>query len=272
MTHEEILERLEQALPGNPAIHELQNTVIQIMELSDEMLTPTMVNTLISSLSVAIQDSLTPQMINNLKAELQSRGVTRGEVAQYLSHFESDIQQLINDLEPSTEQRELLNAIFDPLVAVFAVIKEQYHNYDFTLPMVLDEGAQIPTYAHETDAAADLYAADTITLPAHSISNMVRTGVHIQLPEGWIAMIFPRSSIGAKTGLRLSNSVGIIDNHYLGALGVLYDNISDSDYTINKGDRIAQLMVMPSYHFKPQTVEKLEETDRSSGGFGSTGK
>ena len=147
-----------------------------------------------------------------------------------------------------------------------------YHVYDIILPMTLEEGAQEPAYAHDTDACADLYAADTIILPAHSLSNMIRTGVHIQLPEGWLAMIFPRSSIGAKTGLRLSNSVGIIDQGYLGQLGVLYDNTSNSDYTINKGDRIAQLMIIPSYRFKAQIVDHLQETDRGEGGFGSSGK
>ena len=111
-----------------------------------------------------------------------------------------------------------------------------------------------------TDAAADLYAADTVTLAPHSTSNMIRTGVHIALPEGWMAMIFPRSSIGAKTGLRLSNSCGIIDSEYRGPLGVLYDNISDSEYTINAGDRIAQLLVMPNYHFRAKVVDTLDET------------
>ena len=70
----------------------------------------------------------------------------------------------------------------------------------------------MPTYAHESDAAADLYAADEITIPANSISNLVRTGVHIALPENWTAIVVPRSSIGMKTGLRLSNSQGIIDS------------------------------------------------------------
>ena len=138
--------------------------------------------------------------------------------------------------------------------------------------MQLEEGAQAPTYAHNGDACADLYAKEDMTLPAHSHSNMVATGVHIALPEGWMAMIFPRSSMGAKTGNRLSNSVGIIDSNYRGQLGVLYDNLSDSDYTITAGDRVAQMLVMPSYKFRAEVVDTLPETDRGEGGFGSTGK
>ena len=84
-------------------------------------------------------------------------------------------------------------------------------------------------------------------------------------------MIFPRSSIGAKTPFRLSNSVGIIDSGYRGDLGVLYDNTSDADSYIHKGDRIAQLLVMPSYRFQAKVVDSLEDSDRGEGGFGSTG-
>ena len=112
---------------------------------------------------------------------------------------------------------------------------------------------------------------ETVIVQGNTAGNKIRTGVKIQLPEGWLALIIPRSSIGAKTPLRLSNSVGLIDSGYRGELGVLYDNISDSPYAINAGDRIAQLLVMPSYRFKPEVVETLEDSDRGEGGFGSSG-
>ena len=139
--------------------------------------------------------------------------------------------------------------------------------------MTIDEehGAKVPTYAHDTDAAADIYAMDDVILEPHTYGNKLRTGVKIQLPEGWQALILPRSSIGAKTPLRLSNSVGLIDSGYRGELGVLYDNTSDEPYTINQGDRIAQLLVMPSYRFKAEVVDTLEDSDRGEGGFGSSG-
>ena len=89
--------------------------------------------------------------------------------------------------------------------------------------------------------------------------------------EGWLAMILPRSSMGVKTPLRLSNSVGLIDSGYRGELGVIYDNTSDNDYQISAGDRIAQLLVMPSYRFKAQVVDVLVDSDRGEGGFGSSG-
>jgi dUTP pyrophosphatase len=104
------------------------------------------------------------------------------------------------------------------------------------------------------------------------LSNVIPTGLQIALPKGWVAKIVPRSSIGMKTGLRLSNSVGVIDADYRGEIGVLYDNFSDSDYEIKAGDRIAQMWVEPVYNFKPIEVSNLPDTERGSGGFGSTGK
>ena len=138
--------------------------------------------------------------------------------------------------------------------------------------MTVDVGAKVPTYAHETDAAADLYAMETTVVEGNTLGNKIRTGVKIQLPEGWLAFILPRSSIGAKTPLRLSNSVGLIDSGYRGELGVLYDNTSDKDYTINAGDRIAQLLVMPSYRFQAKVVDILADSDRGETGFGDSGK
>lgn len=272
MTNEELLNRLQEILPENPNNGNMADMINSIMEYDEQTLTPTMTNTLVEVISTMFNDNTTNEMIEGAKKDLNSNNITRTDVLTYLSNFENGIQQLINDLQPSTNQRTILNAIFKPMINIFNEIIAQYHKYDITLPMTLDEGAREPSYAHNTDACADLYAADTVVVPAHSTSNMIRTGVHIQLPEGWMAMIFPRSSIGAKTGLRLSNSVGIIDTEYLGPLGILYDNISDSDYTINAGDRIAQMMVMPSYHFKAKVVDQLEATSRGEGGFGSSGK
>ena len=256
----------------NDGLQPLQDIVQSIMEFNDVSLTPTLVNNLTESINSLMTPSMRDSTIAAIKNDFDRRQVNKAEVNQYYINLKNNIATLINELKPSQRKLTLLNSVFDPMISMVEEVVRTYHVYDIVLPMTLDEGAQEPTYAHETDAAADLYAADTIVLPAHSISNMVRTGVHIQLPEGWIAMIFPRSSIGSKTGLRLSNSAGIIDQEYLGPLGVLYDNISDSDYTINKGDRIAQLMVMPSYHFKAKIVDKLTPTTRGEGGFGSSGK
>ena len=211
------------------------------------------------------------QSINQLIKNLEDQNLTREEAQASLNAAKEAIEELVKINELNPKQREAADAMLAPLYETFDSAMNKFHLYHIELPLTLDEGAQAPAYAHDTDACADLYALENIVVRAHTYGNKIRTGVKIQLSEGWVAMIYPRSSIGAKTPLRLSNSVGIIDSGYRGELGVLYDNISDHDYEIKAGDRIAQLMVMPSYRFMPKVVDILADSDRGEGGFGSTG-
>lgn len=227
-------------------------------------------------ISGMVRGCFTPKVVNQAVEELianfEENSYTRTDVTNIINSFEEDKNNFITQLHASSYKEQFINLIFDEIFKVFRKALDQYHNFNIVLPMTLEEGAVEPTYAHDSDAAADLYARETVVIPAHSLSNKVNTGIHIGLPEGWKAHIAPRSSIGAKTPLRLSNNLGIIDQGYLGPLIVLFDNISDFDYTINAGDRIAQLWVSPSYHFKANIVSELEDTDRHENGLGSTGK
>ncbi len=267
------LERFNDLIENNNELEPLMDLINQIMELPEDNLDNTMMDVIKGAMTGAWTPALHEEAVREAIKGMEAENISRNQAAKRFYSARKAMDEFIDGLNPSNTKRELLNVVFELFYKIFDDALDRYHNFDIELPIQLDEGAQIPTYAHGVeDAAADLYAADTITIPAHSIGTMIRTGVHIQLPENWVAFIFPRSSIGAKTPLRLSNSVGIIDSSYRGPLGVLYDNISDSDYTINAGDRIAQLMVMPNYHFKARVVETLEDTERGQGGFGSSGK
>jgi dUTP pyrophosphatase len=101
---------------------------------------------------------------------------------------------------------------------------------------------------------------------------LIPTGLYIELPSGTEAQIRPRSGLAFKNGITVLNSPGTIDADYRGEIGVIYDNISDSDYTIKAGDRIAQIWVERVERFKPVPVDVLPTTERGEGGFGSTGK
>lgn len=217
-------------------------------------------------------EQISNQVVAQVVKELQNSGISPQEAREKKREILAEFRNLIESLQPSAQKEKILMSYVNKIDDLYEKALNKYSGISIILPITLDEGAQTPTYAHETDACADLYAADDVILEPHTLSNMVRTGVHIALPIGWVAMIFPRSSIGAKTGLRLSNSAGIIDSEYRGPLGVIYDNTSDSKYVIHKGDRIAQLMVMPSYHFMPKIVDELPSTERGEGGFGSSGK
>lgn len=138
----------------------------------------------------------------------------------------------------------------------------------------LDPRAQLPAYQTPGAAAMDLAAlldAPVTIAPRQLVS--IPTGLAIALPDaGWVALVFARSGLGIRHGVALSNGVGVIDSDYRGELLVGLQNASDTDYTIQPGDRIAQLMIAPVIQAQITMVDQLDETARGAGGFGSTGK
>lgn len=245
-----------------------------ITDIPDDELTDEVMKLMMENLDKNFSSALVNQSINQIIHNLEEQNLTREEAIASMESLKTALKQILYGEQQFIGNKKILvDTITDKLFNIFDTAAEKYHSYSIELPMAVDmnAGAKVPTYAHDTDAAADLYAMETVVLEGNTLGNKIRTGVKIQLPEGWLALIIPRSSIGTKTPLRLSNSVGLIDSGYRGELGVLYDNISDSPYTINAGDRIAQLLVMPSYRFMPNVVDVLEDSDRGEGGFGSSG-
>lgn len=248
------------------------DSIQSLIDIDEETLNEEMMAQIEANLDERLSPAMIEQSINTIIRNFEDEGVDKKEAAAIVDSIKDVINEMIfGEGELSVNKRELVERVLKRVYHIFDESVNRFHNYSITLPMTLAEGAIEPTYAHETDAAADLYALEDVNVDAHTQGNKIRTGVNIQLPEGWLAMILPRSSIGAKTPLRLSNSVGLIDSGYRGELICLYDNIADYNYSINAGDRIAQLLVMPSYRFKAQIVDSLEDSDRGTGGFGSTG-
>ena len=137
----------------------------------------------------------------------------------------------------------------------------------------LTENACIPTKGSQDAAGMDLYACPPdggCRIPAGK-TKKVGTGIAVELPPGTFGAVFARSGLATKSGLRPANCVGVIDSDYRGEIIVALHNDSNSDATINSGDRIAQLVVVPFVPVELQEVTELSETDRGSGGFGSTG-
>jgi dUTP pyrophosphatase len=136
----------------------------------------------------------------------------------------------------------------------------------------LTPNAVIPTYAKEGDAGMDLVATSVISETHTQITYGL--GVALEIPNGFVGLVFPRSSI-RKTRLQLSNSVGVIDSGYRGELQATFNKITTTienqknDYKV--GDRVAQIMIIPHPSIDFQEVEYLSNTQRGEGGFGSTG-
>lgn len=132
----------------------------------------------------------------------------------------------------------------------------------------LDEGAKMPTRAHETDAGLDIYSREEQIVPAKE-SAIFDTGVHIELPIGTVGMLKSKSGLNVKHGIV---SEGVIDVGYTGSIVVKLYNHSGFDYRVKAGDKISQLVILPVLTPTPYLVESLEETERGDNGFGSSGR
>lgn len=137
--------------------------------------------------------------------------------------------------------------------------------------MKLTDTAITPTRGTPGSAGFDLYA-DTDALVSSWASVTVGTGIVVEIPQGYVGLVFIRSSIG-KAGVALANAVGVIDSDYRGEIKLCLTYAHDlGGYHINRGDRIAQLVVIRVASFDLTEVDALSSTDRGTGGFGSTGK
>ena len=131
----------------------------------------------------------------------------------------------------------------------------------------------LPEYETILSAGMDLRSNNEQPLVLKPLERLlVPTGIYIALPAGYEAQIRPRSGLAINHGITVLNSPGTIDADYRGEIKVIMINLSDTVYTINKGDRVCQMIIQKCYRAKLEETEKLEDTARGSGGFGHTGK
>jgi dUTP pyrophosphatase len=131
----------------------------------------------------------------------------------------------------------------------------------------------LPAYGTEASAGVDLRAniSESITLKPLE-RTLVKTGLFIELPIGYEAQVRPRSGLAYKNGVTVLNTPGTIDADYRGEIGVILVNLSNENFTIENGERVAQLVIAKHEQAEWKLVEELSETERGAGGFGSTGK
>lgn len=138
--------------------------------------------------------------------------------------------------------------------------------------VVNKSGHELPKYETAGSAGLDLRSVllgSIILMPLQRA--LIKTGIFMQIPKGYEAQVRPRSGLAIKHGITVLNSPGTIDSDFIGEVGVIIANLSDTPYTIENGDRIAQLVFSKVGQAEWVRVEELSETERGSGGFGSTG-
>lgn len=139
-----------------------------------------------------------------------------------------------------------------------------------------DENAKIPTYGSEFAAGADLYAVihneenRVEILPGETA--LIDTGIVMEIPNGYVGLVYARSGLSCKQGLAPANKVGVIDSDYRGNIMIALYNQSNEVRTVSEGDRIAQIIIQPVEQFGFKVTENLSNTVRGNGGFGSSGK
>lgn len=138
------------------------------------------------------------------------------------------------------------------------------------LKVIVEDGVKIPSYAKNGDSGFDLFCKEDIVLKAKSYSNLIKTGIRVELPKNCELQIRPKSGVSLNTTLRVV--LGTVDNGYRGEIGIIVDNIGDKDIVINKGKAIAQGVVVHLPNINISLVDSISNSDRGDGGFGSTGR
>ena len=136
------------------------------------------------------------------------------------------------------------------------------------MKIILDNGARMPTKAHRADAGFDLYSRDAVIVPAKE-SATFDTGVHMQIPEGFVGFLKSKSGLNVKHGI---TSEGVIDSGYTGSIVVKLYNHSGKDYKIQIGDKISQIVLLPIAMTDLELVKNFENSERGNNGFGSSGR
>lgn len=133
----------------------------------------------------------------------------------------------------------------------------------------LDENATAPTKANTSDAGWDLYSLEDVEIPPTSRS-LIKTGISLQIPKGFVGLIWPRSGLAVKSGIDVF--AGVVDSGYRGDVGVCLYNSSTEVVKVSKGDRIAQILFQPVPYFQLTEADELSSSERGESGFGSSGK
>ena len=262
---------------ANDVFEQFFESLLSINKLPNAVIERYGVEEILNKISSSLIGEEREKSINSGIKELKEQRLNYDEVKANSIEFRNSIKEIVEELKPTSEEkRKIMTEILSITADIQDEILMRYaENNDAVLFFqFLNPNAKIPTYAHKGDAGADIYAPETVVVPANARGFKVETGLCCAIPDGWEIQIRPRSGMSMKTPLRISNQIGTIDSSYMGEWCILFDNFSDNSYTINAGDRIAQAVLKPSYSFLGKIVDdvhSIKSTERDNDGFGSSG-
>lgn len=217
------------------------------------------------------------ELLNEIRTQMRLEGLSKTDMVGKKEELLADMRALAEsaELEISNEKKELYNKMLEVTEKLYDKALESVSRETALIPVELCRpNAKAPSYAHEDDAGFDFYLPEDFTIKAHEFGKIAPTGVKMAIPTGYELQIRPRSGNSVKTTLRIANAPGTIDCGYRNEIGIICDNIGDTDLEFKAGDRIAQgiLAVSPKGIFNiVEDINKIVGSNRG-GGYGSTGK
>lgn len=230
-------------------------------------------------------DAVYPAMKEKLEEVYKSEDVQEKTINNLKLYPETDLimlQEAVNsvmdmiysDDSLSNNKKEMIGITFQSTVDIINDVVDSLRVNVPVKIVKLNPDAVIPEYAHPTDAGADVSAVEETKIEAGE-TKIVKTGIAVAIPAGYEIQIRPRSGLSLKSKLRIANAPGTIDTEYRGEIGIIMTNTGDTPYVIEKGMKIAQMVIAPTPKIKWEevaTVEELGTTNRGADGFGSTDK
>lgn len=206
------------------------------------------------------------EIIDNIK----NRDISKEDLDAEKAEFMSLLDEIKADDSLSESKKDFVNSILtQSIMTIYDLVENPREKIEVKIKVL--PGGKIPTYAHPTDAGADVYASEPTNFEPYE-TKIVHTAIQVAIPTGYEIQLRPRSGLSLKTGFRVANAPGTIDSDYRGTVGVIMTNTSDKPATIEKGDKIAQMVISPVPMIKWVETDNLDETERGENGFGSTDK
>lgn len=252
------------------------NAITEILEFPDEVINEANIEEIEKAMVANLSGAEKDQAVKETATRMKAQGYTKEMAEEIIANFESNLKEVVEEVANLTSNPykiRVINKIFEMLGDILNEAIEKFLGHDTVVYFeLIREGARLPEYAHETDAGADVFAPEDITIPAYRLGYKAPTGFKMALAPGWEMQVRPRSGLSYKTSLRVSNAPGTIDEGYRDEVGILFDNFSSQDYVIKKGERMAQFVIAPTYKFKAQLTDDVSKIgENRGGGFGSTG-
>lgn len=210
------------------------------------------------------------EYVESVRKEIMENNKTSEDLKTDLESLKVIIEEFNRGQDPN--KARFLNLLYEGLANTYDIILAEGFAPRINVPIQVAVDATIPSYAKKGDAGADIYLKDTIEFP-HGETILVKTGLKVALPDGWELQVRPRSGLSLTSLLRIANAPGTIDAGYRDEIGVIVTNIGTENVTLEKGTRIAQLVLAPIYKANFTVVEDVSTYgENRGGGFGSTGK